>query len=330
MRLPRKLILCYAFLYSFCFILIPWESMFPLGYFIDKSVYLKRMLAFSEGRELYVFDNITLTSWVTNELGWAYLLLFFSNLNFNHEWFLKSISFFIVFVNLFFVVTRINKFNVFILFIISLLFINPIFVDFSMSQIRSAFCLSIFLVFLMLYESNKKTISLFFLSVVPIIHTIGIVLISFYFLYLLLKRFSLNMLQGQYFPVVLGLLFSLFMFVGWHYVLSYLGDRRAEYSDMSSSLKYMIFWVFLLFAFVLLKIKCVESYIFLGMLLLSIAVFNTIFSLYSSRFIALGFVFIIPIFFMIRKPMYFYTIVLAYMSFTLVQWFFWFELQELI
>ena len=330
MRLSKKLILFYAFLYSFCFILIPWESMFPLGYFIDKSVYLERMLAFSEDRELYVFDKITLTSWVTNELGWAYLLLFFSKLNFDHEWFLKSISFFIVFVNFFFVVTRIKKFNISILFLISLLFINPIFVDFSMSQIRSAFCLSIFLVFLMLYESNKKTISLFFLSVVPIIHTIGLVLISFYFLYLLLNRFSLNMLQGEYFPVALGFLFSLLMFVGWHYVLSSLGDRRAEYHDMSSSVKYMIFWIFLLFAFVLLKIKCFESYIFLGLLLLSVAVFNTIFGLYSSRFIALGLVFIMPIFFVIRKPMYFYTIVFAYMSFTLVQWFFWFQLQELI
>jgi hypothetical protein len=304
--------------------------MFPLGYFIDKSVYLQRMLDFSEDRELYVFDNITLISWVTNELGWAYLLLFFSKLNIDHEWFLKSISFFIVFVCFFFAGTRIKKLNIVILFIISLLFINPLFLDFSMSQIRSAFCLSIFLVFLMLYESNKKTISLFFLSVVPIIHTIGVVLILFYFLYLLLNRLSLNILQGEYFPVVLGFLYSLFMFVGWHYVLSSLGDRRAEYGDTSSSLKYMLFWIFLLFSFVFLKIKCVESHIFLGILLLSIGVFNTIFSLYSSRFIALGFVFIIPIFFMIRKPMYFYIIVFAYMSFTLSQWFFWLQLQELM
>ena len=316
----------YAFFYSMIFSFFPWERISPLDEFIDKSNYIKSLTSFNGGYNSYIFNDLNLLNWFTDELTWSYLLYYISKYSSNYNFSLSLMSFAIVFVSFLFIINKSANVNLTVIFLISIFFINPLYVDFVISQIRSAFALTVFMMTVMLYEKFEKNIFLLLLLIVPTIHTAGVFLVIPYFIYLFIMRGNKN---NRYLPYAIGLVTGLIMTLGWNLILSYFGDRRAEYSDISSSFIFMSFWIlsgFFLMIFETNK-KSSNLLVFLGLFFIGIATINTLLGSYASRFIAISYVFIVYNFLHIKNKNAQMFVILCYLIFATLQWIYWLDLQ---
>ena len=209
-------------------------------------------------------------------------------------------------------------------FIYYIFLLNPLFVDLVFSQLR----IGVALTFLLLaYFFRKKKALAFIIALMGLsIHTSSVIFVVGYVLIDYIGNVEKFKKYKVQIAIFIGFMASFMMGPLRDVILTLLNDRRVDYPDVSSGLLYMSYWVFLLGALIVNSKKINDNTLVLvGMFILSIACFNTIFGFYSARFIAIG------------LPFFAYTIyhtaisagerfflLLSYFGFNLVLWYYWY------
>ncbi|KGJ89909.1 hypothetical protein [Colwellia psychrerythraea] len=281
-KLILKFFICFAL--SLFVVSIPYFIGFDN--FSDRDNYVIRAGLLLSGSELGPSSWVGLKLLV-NEPLWAGILIFLS-LHPDPDLMLTLISFLSAYIILYFVITRVNP-----LYAI-LIVTNPVFIDLINSQIRTALAMS----FLLLAVTLKRRVFSIIFAVLGVgTHTVAYYLI---FIYHLLKRINnqLAFKEALIVSISFGVLASVFFAFGLQTILSFVGDRRADISVGSSSLLYSGFW-FLSASLIFIgykndfRLNGVNKLIALFIVfLMTQFLFNSIFGLYGSRFLAIGFPFL--------------------------------------
>ncbi|ENU99604.1 MULTISPECIES: EpsG family protein [Acinetobacter] len=318
-KVNKKYFLAFSFsiLFALFIALVPWTDLRSSPYY-DRANYVYFMDEVVNKTHWFDFDGL-LTK-ILNEWGWHKFLSFTTEtLGLSSGPIIFFITFLSVFTASMFLSKRYSIASI-------LLLINPLYVDFVASQLRLAFAMSI--IFIGYYFYRKKNfIYIPILASTPFIHTSAVLFIFIIGVSLVISNIKsipaqiktvISMLVGFIVAAVTGPLMAS--------ILTNLEDRRAEYSDMSSPLLYMIFWLviylYLLFKGLFEKQDKQFSF-YIAISILSIVFLNTIMSGYSSRFLAACFPFVIAALIEIKgkeKSILF----LSYIAYTTMLWFFWF------
>lgn len=313
-----------AFLFSAVLCWVPWNTLFLsiYGYeFIDRSVYLNYFMYEPNIIEYKEFD--TYLSYILNEYLWHYLIpLLTQVVGLQVESVFLAISFFMLFVFAFIVGTRAHPWA-------TLLLINPLVVELAFSQLRLALAISLLGVAYLL-KKRSKIISVPFLLLSIFIHTASILFVAIFFSPFLVTWVKEKYGRGKFFEfitlVLTGAAISILIGPMRELVLSYIGDRRAEYPDMSSSFLYSLFWIFLLIPFSISYRKIVDhDYASYAIVVISIVATNVFHGGYSTRFLAASFPFLISSFFVLSQQIR-YLVVLTFLLYALFQWLYWLRL----
>lgn len=301
----------YPFFFAIFVILIPWEDLQGFK-FIDLNNY---RIYFLFEKPVYEYANFSnLFDYVKREALWHYLGFFFvKDIGVNVDLYLGMISFFCLYVFSWFVLKYSCLPNVFLLF-------NPLVVTLCMSQLRSAFAVSLLFV---AYQIDNVYLKLLFCISSIFIHTsVSIFLFAFFYIKFFVHKFKNNKFALCLIIFVLSICISLSIGSFRAVILGFIGDRRASYVDASSSVMYMSCWI-IFFFFYLFQEKIffqnvINSYSFM---ILSIVVVNIFTGGYSTRFLALFFPIIVISIYNLKMFKFFsYEIYFIYSFF---QWFYW-------
>lgn len=169
-----------------------------------------------------------------------------------------------------------------------LLFINPVFLDFSLSQQRNFLC---FLILVLSLSFTKRT-KYFLILPLPLIHSLSALLIPIFFLSGRLsffkKKIMINILI-----IIFCFLLSLFIAFGRVYLNGYTDDARFyDYEVQVNSITYIMPWISYLGWFILGS-KVIDKNYILTISFLSIYLFLTVFEFYGVRFLAMSIPFLI-------------------------------------
>lgn len=296
--------------------LMPWDKLRGAEYY-DRSVYVNYIDNVSNKINWFDFDGI-LTK-ITFEYGWHLFLKYCTEvLQLNSTIILFIISFLIFFCSSIFVIKR-HGYWAFVFLL------NPVFIDFCYSQMRLAFTMA--LIYIAYYfRTQKNLIYIPLLAVTPFIHTSSVLFIFLFAAATYIEKLkfpenigktNLAIICGFVVAILTGPLMSI--------ILGGIGDRRAEYADFGSPILYMAFYL-VLFPYFLLKgylEKSDKNFTFyFAIMILSLIALNTVFSGYSSRFLAATFPIIISALLAVKgkeKPL----ILISYIAFTSLLWIFW-------
>lgn len=292
-----KFILIIFLFVSFCFPFIPLDKMSATGYFFDRDQYF----------DAYLYKNYRLESFLpekfidyfTFEWGWHFLTSYSYNfLDIPVNVFFGFITFLCIFSFGLFVFKNSSS------WLPLLYLLNPVFLAFAFSQLRLAFAMVIFLIFIYFFNKKNYIISFFFLISSNLIHT---AIILFFIIFFLSKIIStLNNIYIKLISIILsGFLLNILTGPLREMLLSAVGDRRAEYKDMSSPTVYFIFYVvyFLYVVYEDLKYKkgYMNNYIYnYAFIIFSFTLVSLIFGGYVSRFIAASYGFIVISLFLVK------------------------------
>lgn len=206
---------------------------------------------------------------------------------------------------------------------------NPLIFELAYSQLRSGLAISIlYLVYLFLRRSTYIAVALCLFAAT--IHTTMIIFLAIYVLCLMtdgeggrLSRWPLGLRLALILGagVVMGLVIGPLREV----LLTLIGDRRAEYLDLSSSPLYLSFWVGLLGLFLIDyrdTFRSIEGRF--SLFILSLVTVNVFTGGYSLRFLALGYPFVISTV-LIAKPSVKMFAIPAMSIYTIAQWIYYFS-----
>lgn len=312
-----------AFVVSF----IPWPDIYWDYFrdvFWDREVYIEKIVTNNHWLNYGYLDSVV--SFFSNEYVWELSQWSLSN-NFiplDYEQFFQIITTSCL-VSMALVVARTRSYFSFILLF------NPIILDLLYSQLRSALAL----VILNLLYLTARRVNLWVLLGLVIacsIHTASIILIAGYILAQLLS--SPESMFSRFSPAAKALaVVGAGLFVGIligplrEAVLSAVGDRRAEYADLSSSFLYLSFWVALL-GFMLINFRYTVNSLegCFSIFMLSILFVNVFSSAYSIRLIALSMPFIIVAIYNYNTSRK-YFILSVFVLYALAQW--WYSIMNL-
>ncbi|MDC4859607.1 EpsG family protein, partial [Acinetobacter baumannii] len=275
--------------------------------------------------KVHWFDFDGFMTKISYEWLWHKILQFCTeDLLLNSTIILFTISFLILFSAISFVTYRMkNYWSAIFLF-------NPVFLDFVVSQSRLAFTMSIiFLAYFLRKRGNLLYIPL--LLITPFIHTSSVLFIFLIgtAIYLEESKIMYKYFQGVgkttiaiYAGLIVGIVTGPLMSI----ILGGIGDRRAEYDDMSSPITHLAFYLILV-PYFLLKGYFEKSQkdltFYVTIMLFMIIVLNTVFSGYPSRFIAALFPFFICALLSLKGKENI-LIWIAYLAYTALLWIFWF------
>lgn len=216
----------------------PWETI--RGYeFVDLQRNIERFHFYYYNFES-VLNGISILNF-NDEPLWKYINLFGSRFFLGNEIFFNILSFFIFIVFSFFIYNRTKS------YFYCLLLINPITLDFVLSQQRSSFALAI--IFLCFDANITKKLFVYVAAILT--HTISAVVI--FIQDVAVKLFSLKSERFSlvFFMLIISFFISYATVYGREFILGALGDRRAfEYDAGSNSLIYALPW--LMYGFILL------------------------------------------------------------------------------
>lgn len=305
----RKIsLLCVAIFFSCCVVYFPWEEIRNYA-FVDLTVNLKKF-----EYPLFYFDNyhsiFSLKSFISDEPLWFYLNIFMRNIGFSGELFFNLIAIISLFIFSNYILNR----NIRPIYL--LLFINPVFLDFVLSQQRNALVFAVLIFFL----SNKNIYKYIFLLILPLVHSLSALLIIIFFLvdYWLIywkKRIFINMAI-----IIFSLIFSLFLAYGRIYLNSYTDDTRfSEYEMGVNSIVYIFPWILYLIWFALGSKTIDKNYILL-MFFLSIYILLTLFNFYGVRFLAMTIPFLIGNILNLKYKKYFLIMFVLHQALLLFFW----------
>ncbi|TCB50949.1 hypothetical protein E0H80_06155 [Acinetobacter sp. ANC 4779] len=304
-----------ALISTLVLVLIPWEDLRSSAY-VDRANYVS-YIDYNLNKTLW-FDYDTLLSKISFEWGWHKLIFIATEHGLSSDNIFYIISSLILFFSIILVTSRHNYYSF-------LFLINPVFIDFCFSQMRLAFTMSlIYLAYLLFKRNNYLYIPI--LICTPFIHTSAIIFLGIFLIATKLEQWkNLNFLIKNTIAITFGLILAIVTGPLISQILGGLGDRRAEYEDMSSPVLYMSFWVIY---FVYLVIKAYtekierNNYFYISLIILSMVFFNTFLAGYSSRFLAACFPIIILSMLQLQSKEK-NLIILGYIAYTAILWFFW-------
>lgn len=304
-----------SLLFAMCFALMPWQDI-QGGAFVDRQVYFD--IFSSEPSTVIPFEWSTLIPFILNEQLWSNAVRWLNtSMSISLTLIFSAITFMVVFSYSYFVASRVGTIAV-------LLLLNPLLVDLAYSQLR----ISLAMVFLLsAYNIKNALIAGSLIIVACFIHTASLLFVFMagliFYCIRLTGRYDLGRV-GSYLSFV-GIGFLIAVIVGplriW--ILEYFGDRRVSYDALPTSWVYASIWVFILF---LASIQ--HSSFFrdrantIAITFLSVYTFCTLFSVYSSRFLAAA----LP-FFVVALCRFGTTervlIILLFAAYSVVQWVYW-------
>ena len=276
-----KKIVLWTLIFSLVFVNLPWEYIKGVE-FADIGNYIRRFnsdfnlsFSFNKGGFLKVF---------TSEYLWTVLIFYLKGIGLPLIQVFKCISFFSIFSLGYFTLKKTKNY-----ILSSLLLLNPLLVDFVMSQIRNSFALAIIVLALL---CKNKWLKIGLLVASCMIHSSSIVII---FLIFVLNRFRY---EGKYKNlgalIFIGISVAFILSVGRTYILQLLGDRRADILQPQSSLLYSIFWVFYLSLIVYLKkLRLQDIYSKMSFTLILVFFASVVFGTYATRYLAIVLPFLI-------------------------------------
>lgn len=269
------------------FSVVPLESIKKNG-FVDRENYINYLTYYNSRSEVEVF--ITFYDYITKEWLWHKFIFFLKDFFYlSPNLIFSLISLFCFFIASLIIFKKTNSL-IYVLFLV-----NPIFIDFYYSQLRLAFAFAIWGLAYLLIEKYKK-ISLALIGLAFLIHTSSVLFISLGFLAYFATVSKMNNYMKLIFLCLLGFFTSIITGPLRATILSYFGDRRAEYSDMNFDIIFSSFWIFLLFSMILNHIffkKNLKSYEAYSIIFLSLIFLNYFIGGYSSRFLAATYPFLI-------------------------------------
>jgi EpsG-like putative glucosyltransferase len=309
----------FSAVFSLVMVLIPWEKIWGSA-FVDRMVYTNYFLYGVSVLEYSVFD--TWLSYITKEYLWHALIGGLVEGGVNIDTIFNSIAFMLLFSIALFVTHKAGY--LYVLFLV-----NPMIVEFAHSQLRLALAVFLLLLAYALLKYKGLPIAVACGAVASLIHTASVLILLFWLAAWLVGRYSSNIIAYKSNLVIL-LFFSLFcsflLGPAREVILSYIGDRRADYKDMSSSLTFMSFWICLLGAYFVSKrtlIKSTENRF--SFIVLAVACGNYLFGFYSQRFLVFGLPFIIAAISEF-SPIIRLMCIFAYIVYATLQWIYWLRL----
>lgn len=307
----------FSFFLALIVVLIPWENIRSTEY-RDLSAYINYIDNYEN--RIYWFDYSTLTSKISYEWGWHYFIDLLNNkLGFSSTYVLLVVSVFILTVAFLLISSVKNKRACFLV-------LNPIYIDFTYAQVRSAFAVAFVTLSIMAFRKNK-ILSLILLIPALFIHTASFVFVFIFYSAFLTNKYLESQNKKFIIAVFVGLISSIITGPYMSVLLGLIEDRRVDYKDLSSPILYMSFWV-ILFLFFLIKffsgkIKNLNNYYFyLSISILTMIFINIFISGYSSRFLAAAMPFLILTISDLRGK-YESLVVIGYINFAIILWFFW-------
>ena len=306
-------------LFVACMVLVPWVSIFEkiYGYeYIDRGVYSDYFLY---GTNVLDYKELGgLLSYISNEFLWHYLVAYLTGgLGIDIEYVFGFISVVCLSVFGWITIKHQGPFGLFFL-------VNPLVIDFAFSQLRLALAVS-FLGLAYLLASSRRVVAFGFVVCSLFIQTATIIVRVIYLLLPVVNVLSRRFRDGVWLKFVLlcmiGASISIAVGPMREAILSAMGDRRADYPDMASTLAYSMFWIGLLVAIggkALLK----EEYQQFSVVILSIVAMNVLHGGYSTRFLAASFPFLVSTVLSFRGA-FGVVMVLLFAFYAMLQWFYW-------
>ncbi|MCC6917109.1 EpsG family protein [Nitrosomonas sp.] len=300
---------------------IPWEEIFRVinGHgFTDKEVYADYFLNQTSVLDYKEFDGVL--SYISNEFLWHYAIGWLvNNTGIQIDYMFSAISF----IALLIFGSLLTKWQG----IYALPFlINPLVIDFSFSQYRLALAISILGVAYLLH-GRHSVISLVLALAALFIHSGTMLFILIYAAVRTVQWLSVRFRIGC--SAVFITLFMTGTFVSLligplrEVILSAVGDRRAEYHDMSSSTLYSLFWMALLIPFYVSRRHLVAlDYARYALVIISIVFVNVFHGGYSTRFLAAAFPCLVSAILSLRGVTKIMTVVL-FIAYAMFQWLYW-------
>lgn len=311
-----------AILLSFLFVILPWEQILILSSgsgFSDRSVYIE-LLTSDNVNEALIDDNSGL-SYFFNEYFWRIIVFWFSMQDLiSANLFLSAISFALFFLLSILIIKWVGLFGVVFLF-------NPLIVDLCFSQSRLALSLSI-LIISYLIRVRMPFFALFLCFISPLIHTAAVLFILIYLcVYLTNNQIFLGRMSINFrflFLLFFGLSIAIISGPARELILSYFGDRRAEYSDIASGGLYVSIWILLLVIFYFIKDSMIDlQYYRYSVALLSVVLGAFMFEGYANRFIAVCYPFVVASIFSIKARFVRFFCISFVSVYILFQWLYW-------
>lgn len=305
-----------ALAFTLLAIAIPWEE-FRSSNFADRQVYLE-YAAYGTNRLDYV-DFDAATSYIVNEALWHLLIkLYTLQEGFNVEEFFQLISIFSLAVFSIFIVKRFHPAWL-------LLLLNPLVLDFVLSQYRSALALGLIGLAVII---NRRYFSAILLILVPFIHTASLIFIAFILAAKVLARFVRDNQVSWRHAIILscfvGVLAALVTGPFRETILTAFNDRRAVYNaETASTFLYSSFWMMLLGMIFLQKKTYFENPVNLySIAILSLVTVNYFTAGYSTRFLAASFPALMSSMLSMSKNHRSFAVGI-YSLYVAVQWLFW-------
>lgn len=302
---------------------IPWEEIYRVvnGHgFMDKEVYSDYFLNQTSVLDYKEFNGVL--SYVSNEFLWHYAIGWLAN---NTSILIDHVFLAISFITLLIFGLLLAKWQS--IYALPLL-LNPLVIDFAFSQYRLALAVSILGAAYLLY-GRSGIVSFVLVLASLFIHSGTALFILIYAAIWLVQWLSVHFRIGC--SAVFTILFATGGFISLligplrEAILSAIGDRRAEYHDMSSSLLYSLFWTALLIPFYLSRRHLVTlDYARYALVIISIIFVNVFHGGYSTRFLAATFPCLVSAILSLRGVMKTLVTVL-FIAYAMFQWLYWFH-----
>lgn len=308
-------------LFSLLFVSIPWEDFFKDARgvnFVDRDVYEGYFLSGKNAVSIDYFDGII--DYFTNEPSWHYGVLWILD---NSALSTDNIFLAISFATIFSFSLLLQRWSG----IYSLLFLfNPLVIDLAFSQLRLALATSM-LVCAYLLRNRWRTFALAVALLSITVHTAAILFLLIYFAVWLtgiaLDRRRMSELQILIILICMGFLVAFVTGPAREILLSSIGDRRADYSDMTFNFKSMLFWFGLFGAYVVFGYRVLSlDYGRYAIVILSILCWIYFLGGYSSRFAAFGFPCLIAGMLDLKQP-WRILIVVIFVVYSAMMWLYW-------
>lgn len=279
-RVFRKVL---ALLFGAGYALIPWYTWRPRS-FKDVNSYItqiERLRARSEELDL---DRLTSAEYIFSEPLWRQILSILDLTNDPHDA-LSIVTFFVVTVFAGFLFVRANP------WVVSFLMFNPMMVDLTVSQTRSALAAALILI---AYTTKSRWISWALFASTCLIHSLAFLFLTTYLLAKSLERFRgrADYVTLSCGALIVGALFGFAFAVGHGELLAAVNDRRA-YIDQGdgNTFAYVAFWILLAVGLAMTYRKHYEIVWtdFYAIMMLTIPFITTFFGIAAARLIALAF-----------------------------------------
>jgi hypothetical protein len=315
-----------SLIFSITFVyIIPWVEI-KGAEFTDLINYTNRMLYLLQGGTEREYNGISILS---SEILWKYLLIYLATIfkdPYNGIYLISAIS---LFIYTFIILKETNNF-----YYLILLF-NPMFIQLIMDQVRIAFAFSLFLLAYELIMTNKfKIIAYLIIIISPLIHTAMIIIISVFLLIYSFNKYFYNIKVYYIWAIITALFISLFLKFGADIILTSIGDKRVNYSEVinANSIKYSIFW-FVLSVYIFISANTVKkeenNIIIFSLIMMCIFFFSSMMNAYGQRYVAISIpLIIISVSFLPKKKqLYGFAMIFVYM---LLQFYYWIKLFNYI